>query len=94
MLRLQWRKALKIGKTDRYGLDISGWLGSDPLVSFNAAPPAGSGLVISDVVAANGVISCLISGATIVGELGIHFTYASPDRNDCQVVRLAIAENC
>lgn len=94
MLRLQWRKALKIGKAERYGLDISGWLGSDPIVSFGAEPPAGSGLVISDIIALDGVVSCLISGASAVGQYEIDFSYSSTGRSDCQLVRLTVVDDC
>lgn len=94
MSRLSWRKALKIGKTDRYSLDISNWLNGQSVASFDVTAPDGSNLTITDKLNTNGVLSCLISGAMMVGDYEIDFSYSTVDRNDCTVVRLTVIEDC
>lgn len=94
MARLAWRKPLKIGKSERYGLDISSWLGTDSLISYGATPPAGGTIAISDVVYIGGVISCVISGATETGHYELDFNFSTPDRSDCQIVRLTVEASC
>lgn len=88
---LMWQKPLKIGKTDRYSLDVSNWLDGQSLTSFNVT--ALTGVTVSNVVNQNGKISCLIL-ATAVGEIDIEFSYSTVDRNDCQIVKLNIIEDC
>jgi hypothetical protein len=98
MSKLAFQKALKIGKADRYGIDVNSWLYGDALVSFDVVTPAGSGLVASGKVVApiDGVnhLTCILSGAAAVGVYDIEFTYQTADRSDCQAVRLTVTDEC
>lgn len=94
MSRIQWRKALKVGKTDRYGLDVTEWANGEAITNFNVIAPGGSGLVITDKTNANGLLSCLISGGISAGFYEIEFTYETADRDDCQLVRLKMDPAC
>ena len=90
--RLGWQKPLKIGKTERYGLDVRKWLFGQTLTSYSVHNE--SGLAASDVVYIDGFIYCLLSGATTSGVVSIEFRYATVDRDDCATVQLQIIADC
>lgn len=98
MAKLAFQKALKSGKADRFGLNVTEWLNGDALVSFDVLPPVGSGLSATDKVVApiDGVdhLTCLLLGSATAGIYDIEFTYQTADRSDCQIVRLTVTEEC
>lgn len=107
MPRLAWRKPLKLGKSDRYSLDLNrsavaipersvgfNWLSGDTITSFDVFAPAGSGVVISGKTNINGVLSCLVSGGLQAGYIEIEFVFATFERSDCQLVQLKLDPAC
>lgn len=92
--RLAWRKKLKTGKAERYGLDVSSWLSGDALTSFSIVAPVGSGIAVTDVQLSGSIITGVFSGPAVVGIWDVEFIYATADRNDCELVQLTVSADC
>jgi hypothetical protein len=93
MATFKFPKKLKVGKIDRYGINLEQWLGGDELTGLVITPPPNSGITVSSISLEEGVASGLFS-ATIVGTFDIEFEYQSGLRRDCVKVRLTTTAGC
>ena len=92
--RFAWRKKLKTGKAERYGLDVTNWLDGDTLTSFSIVAPVDSGISVSDVQLSGSIITGIFSGPAVIGVWDIEFIYSTADRNDCELVQLTVSADC
>lgn len=87
---MRYVKALKIGKVERYELDLAAWLDSEPLVSATVTPTAEASQVgVVDIV--GGVIGFFLTGVGS-GVCTLEFNYTTATRTDCYKLYVRVTD--
>lgn len=84
-------KPLRVGKRERYEVDLNNWLDGEALVSATVEPDAKAAFIGMPDLAA-GVIGFFIEGVTR-GNCTVHLNYATATRTDCYTVFINVT-NC
>ena len=85
---LTWAKSLKVGKVDRYSIDLTNWLNGQSIISATIAPVTGIATAGTTSIDGN-VISWLITGVGL-GVEKFDVAYTTATRSDCEEVQLKV----
>lgn len=84
-----FEKPLRVGKRERYELDISNWLAGEPLVSATVSPDNNFASLEGIPDLTSGVIGFFLDGVQN-GRCKIHVNYATATRTDCAAVTVIV----
>jgi len=86
-----WQKPLKVGRTERYYIDLVDWLDGQSAVAATITPAGALTTSTSTTIGVN-IVSWLITGVS-AGDEVFDVEYSTVTRSDCIKVRLII-EDC
>ena len=85
---LTWAKSLKVGKIDRYSIDLTNWLDGQSIATATMVPA--STFATAGAVSIDGnIISVLITGDNVGVEV-FDINYATATRSGCVEAQLLI----
>ena len=86
-----WQKPLKVGKTDRYSVDLTNWLDGQAVasVTFTSA----GGVTVGATSIDGNVVSALLTGA-VEGVDSVDVAYSTTTRSDCEMISLRVIADC
>ena len=84
-------KPLRVGKRERYEVDLNNWLDGEALVSATVEPDA-KATISGAPDLTSGVIGFFIEGAER-GSCAVHLNYSTATRTDCYTVFINVT-NC
>lgn len=88
---MQFEKPLKVGKVERFEVDLSSWLNGEVLQSATVEPDITKAtLTTSDI--SGGVVGFFLTGLG-TGACKVHLNYTTATRSDCLTV-IVIVLNC
>lgn len=85
------QKPVRIGKTERYTLNLNSWLNGEVLASATVTGDAKATLSASDIN--GGVIGWFATGVE-KGVSAVHVEYSTATRTDCQTIRIIVVNDC
>ena len=86
---MAWLKPVKVGKTERYELGLSGWLDGESIIS-HSVQACGAGVVIKSSGVTGSDIWFYAEGVT-KGSVKIIIEFATVTRSDSYTERLQVA---
>ena len=85
---IAWQKPLKVGKVDRYSVDLTNWLDGQAVTGATLTPTLG--LVTAGTTTIDGnVVSWLLTGVGVGVEL-FDLEYTTSSRSDCEEIQLKV----